>query len=128
MMKSLIFTALALLAGCATQQAGDPFIESKARTPLICKDKAHCDLYWQRAQIWVQQNSRYRIQNVTDTIISTYGPFGSNVWLAYQVARVPQGDGGAEITIRAACDNMFGCNPNVTYAIAAFKQYVAVGN
>lgn len=114
---------LALLTGCATVQV-DPSVETEARAPLICKDKAQCDYYWQRAQVWIAQNSHYRIQSVTDTVISTFGPVRSDTRYAYQVVRVPKSDGSAQITIGGACDNIFGCSSDLFSDIVHFKRFV----
>lgn len=124
MFKKLVcFTAGVLMLGCASKPI-DPAVMSAAETPLICSNKAECDIYWQRAQVWVGNNSGYRIQTVTDSIIQTYGPMGQKVELAFNVSKNPGNDGSARIMIAAACDNMFGCRPNKFEAIAAFKQFV----
>jgi hypothetical protein len=120
-----ICAAFAMLAGCAARQPHPGAAE--ARYPLYCENKPECDLLWQRAQIWVSQNSGYRIQTATDAVIQTFGPFGSKVELAFQVLRNPRADGGAAITIRGYCDNMFGCQPNEIDAILRFKSFVRNG-
>lgn len=112
-----------LLAGCAALP-DDPSSNPEAAAPLVCMNKAQCDLYWQRAQAWVANSSTYyRISLATDTLIETYGPTPGRMDLAYRVTRIPQGD-GAQILIVANCGNVFGCAPTRTDAIAGFKRYV----
>lgn len=114
---------VALLAGCASAPK-DPAVVAEAHRPLICKDKAQCDLYWSRAQAWVANNGGYRIQTVSDSVISTYGPFGGKVDLASQVTREAAADGSARIRIRLSCDNLFGCRPTPEEGAVSFKRYV----
>lgn len=122
MIRAALISLTAVISGCVTQPSAPPSAE--AMRPLICKDKVQCDLYWARAQGWVASNSTYRIQTVSDTIIVTYGPFGRKSDLAYQVVRVPNADGSARLTIRAACDNYAGCAPSPAEAAVLFKRYV----
>lgn len=120
------FAAVALTAmlfGCASSP-DDPRNDAEAVAPLTCASKEQCDAYWQRAQAWVGNNSGYRIRLANDTIIETFGPFGSKVDLAYRITRVPEGNNGARIFILPACDNIFGCYPTRTEAIKAFKRFV----
>ena len=114
----------AALGGCATPV--DEATIAVAKKPLLCKDKAQCDLYWSRAQAWVASSSDYRIQNVTDTLITTYGPTGPLWRTAYQIVRVANVDGSARITIEPLC-SMYGCRPDANVASAAFKRYVVNG-
>jgi len=118
---------LAALSGCATQLP--PEVEARARdasvAPLYCSDKAQCDLYWQRAQAWIAQNSQWRIRAATDTVIETFGPGRMNgMALAYQLTKIPEAGGGAEIVVRAGCVNMFGCDAEPWQAIAVLKEYI----
>lgn len=126
MRRILAVLIFGVLNGCATAPV-DPSIAAAANEPLLCSDKKQCDFYWQRAQIWVTQNSGYRIQSATDTIIATYGPSNSKVELAHQIVRIPNEDGSARITIASGCDNIFGCRPNKDVDTAAFKRYVKTG-
>jgi hypothetical protein len=123
-MRFLVITILFFISACASAPAVDPAFERAVRAPLVCRDVAECSDWWQRAQVWIARNSAYRIQTATDAVISTFGPFGGKTDLAFQVTRLPRTDGGAEIHIRAVCDNMFGCHPSQIDAIVAFKQFV----
>jgi hypothetical protein len=47
--------------------------------------------------------------------------------LAYRVLKIPDGAGGARITVTAECGNVFRCSPTVTDAITAFKRFASSG-
>ncbi len=125
MKKMLMASCVTLaLAGCASQTPLDPQVMALAERPLVCNDKAQCDRYWQAAQVWIAENSNFKIQTISDTLIQTYGPVSPDTDLAYTVMKVPQSGGANRIMIRAGCGNMFGCHPRPAEAAAKFKSYV----
>ena len=81
--------------------------------PLGCLDRTQCELYWQRAKVWISSNSYYRVQLSSDSVIETYGPLAGRMELAYRVLKIPDGAGGARITVAAECGNVFRCIPAV---------------
>jgi hypothetical protein len=111
--------AAALLSGCAQMPA-----PGEAAEPLLCTNKAQCDVYWQRAQAWVANNSEYRLATVTDTILETYGPLAARTGLAFRITKVPDDKEGARIYVLPACSNAFGCSPTPAAAITDFKRFV----
>jgi hypothetical protein len=125
MKRSVLFIAV-ILSGCAGAPVA-PDIAVAAQEPLTCSDMAQCDRYWQRARAWIAQFSRYGIQSATDAELTTYGPYGDSIWLAYRVARIVEPDGLAKIDIAAGCDNTIRCEPLPAQAMAAFKRYVRNG-
>jgi len=116
-----------LLAACATTGGDDPGLNPQAVAPVGCIDRAQCELYWQRARVWISSNSYYRVQLSSDSVIETYGPLAGRMELAYRVLKIPDGAGGARITVTAECGNVFRCNPTVTDAILAFKRFTQMG-
>lgn len=126
-MKKLfgIMIAAAVLSGCAKQV--DPAVVAEANKPLTCKDEKQCDLYWKRSQFWVANNSSWKIETATDTLISTYNPAPNSPLLAYQISRMPNEDGSARIYIQPYCDNMFGCQPELYSTVVNFKKFVREG-
>ena len=117
--------AVGLLYGCAPVTiSSDSAGTSMSSNPVLCVGKAQCDIYWQRAQAWVANNSEYRLQTVTDTVIETQGPLLARSALAFRVTRVPDDKDGARIVVVAACGNAFGCNPESSVAVTAFKHFV----
>jgi hypothetical protein len=120
-----ICIAAALLAGCSQMPTpGDLATNPSSAEPLLCTNKAQCDVYWQRAQAWVANNSLYRLQTVTDTVIETYGPEAARTGLAFRITKVPDDKDGARIYALPACSNAFGCSPTPTDAVIAFKRFV----
>ena len=94
-MKRMALLPLILsIASCATTPALSAADQLELSQPLTCSSKGECDRYWQRAQVFVSQNAGYKMQTVTDSIIQTFGPFGSRVELAWSVTRLPNSGGG----------------------------------
>jgi len=115
----------ALLSGCGPIPiANDPAPTSASANPVLCVGKSQCDIYWQRAQAWVANNSEYRLQTVTDTVIETSGPALARTGLAFRVTRVPDDKDGARIFVLAGCGNALGCSPASADAITSFKRFV----
>lgn len=126
--KYLILTTTVVLSGCASSPKLTADELAEANIPLICSDKAQCDLYWQRAQIWLVDNSKFKIQSTTDTVITTYGPAPYDPGLAYAITKIPDGENGATIRIKMGCGNAFGCTPKAENAALSFKRYVTNKN
>jgi hypothetical protein len=115
-----------LLAACGPMpMTTEPTANRASADPVLCVGKAQCDIFWQRAQAWVANNSEYRLQTVTDTVIETQGPIAGRTGLAYRITRVPDDKDGASIYILAACGNALGCSPTSSDAVTAFKRFVA---
>ena len=117
----------AFLAACATTGNDDPQRVAQAMEPLGCVDRTQCELYWQRAKVWISSNSYYRVQLSSDSVIETYGPIAGRMELAYRILKVPDGAGGARIMATAECGNAFRCSPAVSDAITAFKRFTSAG-
>jgi len=118
-----IFIAAAALPGCVqTPIAVEP--PATSAEPVLCVDRSQCDVYWQRAQAWVANNSVYRLQTITDTVLETAGPQPARTGLAFRITRVPDNQEGARIYVMAACGNSVACNPAPSDAVIAFKRFV----
>lgn len=124
-MKNRLLPIIAIIAvsGCASNK---PLTteQTQALTPIQCANKTQCDLFWQKTQVWVAKNSGYRIQTATDVLIQTYGPHGSTTTMAYTVIKEPDSNGGATLSMRAACDNWIGCDIPPVDAIMAYRKYL----
>ena len=127
-MKRVPLVFVLALTACASTGGGDPSQAAQATEPLGCVDRTQCDLYWQRAKVWISSNSYYRVQLSSDSVIETYGPFAGRMELAYRVLKIPDGAGGARITVTAECGNVFRCTPTSTDAIVAFKRFASSGS
>src|SRR5215218_5815729 len=121
----LLAVAAPALSACVPMQYSDQVTSNPVSAdPVLCIDKAQCDVYWQRAQAWVANNSAYRLQTVTDTVIETSGPLPGRSGLAFRVTKVPDDKDGARIFAVPVCSNAFGCSPAPMDAVKAFKQFV----
>lgn len=83
---------------------------------------------WERAQVWVAQNSRLKIQTATNVLIETYGAGSYDPTLAMRVLKEPMGGGAYRIVFSGGCNNMFGCSPTVAEAGMTFNAYVNAVN
>ena len=125
LLRCLSAAMLILTGECATAPALSPAEMAELRQPVECADKPTCDRYWQRAQVWIARNSRYRIQTANDVLIQTFGPGGSTTDLAFSLVREPVGAAGASlISITAGCDNIFGCFPDSASAVRDLKAFI----
>lgn len=124
-MKAIItpLFALLLVAGCASTSTLSPAQQKKALAPISCKDGPSCDILWQRSQAWIANNSHWRIQMLSDSLLQTYGP-GNDPYLAFTVIREKKQDGGADIVIAARCGNALGCVVAPIDALYNFREYL----
>ncbi len=128
-MNKFILPLLLGLSGCATLS---PTAKTKideaaaAGSELVCEGPA-CTEAWSRAQFWIHQHSRMKLQVATDTVLETYNPAGI-VAYGFSIAKEPLGENKFRITVRLVCGNMFGCTPpSPTEAQNAFFHYLKTG-
>ncbi len=121
-MRSIMIGLAGLLAGCTTIPS-DPAVMELSRRDVICTEGADCDAKWSRAVAWVAQNSRWRIQTQTDTLIQTMGPLDTSD-AAFTITKVAHGNGTYTILFAAGCGSMFGCIPSVPGLKVVFNQFV----
>ena len=88
---------------------------------------ADCTDMWQRAQLWVANHSKWKIQTATDVLIETFNPIGYQPSYGFSVTREPLGNGRYRISMALHCGNPLGCDPKATDVLAAFNYYVASG-
>lgn len=127
MTRLLSIAATAALVTACAAPAPDAATTALADEPLYCHGDEQCNLYWRRAQVWIANNSSYRIQSVTDTVITTHGPTSGSVERAYQIVRMPMENGQEQITIASGCGNIYGCNAHADSMAASFKRFVKTG-
>jgi hypothetical protein len=120
----LLCSVVTILSSCTQMPATELATTPESKEPVLCTSKTQCDLYWQRAQAWVANNSGYRIQTATDIVIETYGPVSTQTGLAFRITKVPDDKDGARIYVLPGCANVFGCTPTPTDAAIAFKRFV----
>lgn len=134
MKKALLLLSVLSVVGCNTASndpnpLGDPALKDEVMKPLVCNSKDQCDVFWQRAQVWVVNNSGWRIQTATDAVISTFPPLSPYPWrTAYEITKLPNEGGTATIKIKPYCDPYVAhCNPKVYPMVVSFKRYVSTG-
>ncbi len=113
-----------VLAACATmtpQQQAE--LKSEAARPITCSTKDDCEVKWARALRWVQDHSRWKIRNATESLITTEGPFDSTD-AAFSITKLATDGGVYEIEFRAGCGNIFGCVPSILELSASFNRSV----
>lgn len=124
-MKSIFAGAILVgLTACASNpQHQAQLAEFEASRPT-CDGQEQCDAMWERAQVWVAQNSRLKIQTATNVLIETYGGRQHDTTLSMRVLKEPMGGGKYRIVFSGGCNNMFGCSPTTAEAGIVFNAYV----
>ena len=89
----------------------------------VCESEK-CNYMWEAAQVWVSNNSRYKIQLATSALISTYNSTNQSTDLAFRVTKEPIGGGKYKIVMMANCDNWIGCMPKPQEAIQQFNRHL----
>lgn len=124
----VLFTSLAFalgLAGCASKAPiANQYDIEEAMRPLECVGAEQCTAYWRRAQVWIAQNSRMKIQIATDAIIETYNVTNYLPVYSYRVTRESKGGGAESIVINGQCGNQFGCHQAWATIAGSFNRYV----
>jgi hypothetical protein len=120
-MKRLTIAVALALAAC---QSTTPEQKTAAARPVTCTPGADCDARWGRALRWVLDNSRYRIQTQSDTVIATMGPMQNDTSPAFVITKQRALNGFYVIDFHAACDTVFGCTPTVIESKASFVTFV----
>lgn len=114
------------LTGCVTmtpeQQAQ---LQRDAAIQITCTKGDDCEEKWSRAVAWISQNSSYKIQTQTDSLIQTFNPTGSSPSSGFLVNKFALGKGIYQITMSSACNNAFGCIPDAQELRASFNRFVA---
>ena len=124
MTRIITLTACAAIAACTTMTpAQQAETQRQAARPVTCT-VADCEVKWGRALQWVLNNSAYKIQNQSESLLTTMGPLPDDPRPAFTISKIAQGDGRYVIDFRAGCDNMFGCVPTLVESRASFVQAV----
>jgi hypothetical protein len=79
-------------------------LERKATAAITCTAGTDCEVRWSRVTLWLQNHSEWKFRNVTDTLITTEGPLETEGKPAFEVTKVPTGDGKTyRIAMRGFC-------------------------
>ncbi|TAN06730.1 MAG: hypothetical protein EPN38_07685 [Rhodanobacteraceae bacterium] len=122
---SILFAVL--VSGCAIAPTAETQAKQAelARTTPVCVSDADCKAKWDAAQLWIVHNAGYKLQTVTDVLLSTYNSVGGSPDIAVQVTKEPIGGGKYKILVSVSCDNLFGCVPNQWDAALDFNKTVS---
>lgn len=112
----------AALVGCVTPPTDRD--RTIAAGPIECTGAEQCNALWARAATWIVQNSRWPVQSVTDTVITTATAPENETFLHYTATRIPQPGGGQHIRVQVRCPNPYGCGEHTISAAARFKAFV----
>lgn len=121
-MRKIMILAL-LLAGCASPQERQAKQAEIDRTIPVCTGDADCRAKWERAQVWIAQNSNLRLQIATDVLLETYN--SNDMSLAVRIVKEPLGGGMYRILAAMSCMNIFACDTDPYDAIIDFNRQVS---
>jgi hypothetical protein len=124
MSKGLVLMIAAVACAPALTPQQKAALETDAARTVTCDGKDDCEIKWAAALRWVSDNSHWKLRAVTESLVTTEGPFDT-VYAAFQVQKFPLGGGRYEFQFSAGCGNMFGCAPSVLELTASFKNTVA---
>ena len=112
------------ISACAAIPACGPDVQRRMNATVpICGGEDECKQKWEKAQIWMAQNSQTGVRIANDTLIETYS-LEHDTHLSYQVIKMPRQKGVYAIVVKAGCNNIFGCMQNSCDAILNFNQFV----
>lgn len=107
----------------ARTRAREQALLDRANRIIPCSAGNDCEYKWSRAMQWLQNNSSWKFRTVTDNLLTTEGPLDT-AKPAYEVTRIPQGDGkNYQITMRAWC-GAGDCEDLILNLRASFVDYV----
>lgn len=100
--------ALVLTAGCAVRPQQpvapvEPWEEEHARQPFECRGASECATAWRAAQAWIAMNAAYKIQVASDAVVQTYNARDYSTGWAFQLTRMPVGNGAERFELVPSC-------------------------
>jgi hypothetical protein len=99
-----------------------------ASRPVTCSVGRDCEVKWSRTIEWLQRNSSWKFDVVTDVLITTAGP-GNTTKPAFEITKSPTESVGTDrIQIRVFCSQgvagIFGCDPPAEQLAQSFVDYL----
>ncbi|MBA4391584.1 MAG: hypothetical protein C0399_11720 [Syntrophus sp. (in: bacteria)] len=119
---TIVMCLIFLLSACATSPHQGQWKRDAAQ-PLTCSRGPDCEAKWDRALIWVQNNSKSKIKIANETIITTDFPNDSS-YAFLSITKTEIDTGTYAINFRGGCSAIFGCTPTVLELKASFANYV----
>ncbi|MHB2032557.1 MAG: hypothetical protein ACYCVE_04180 [Gemmatimonadaceae bacterium] len=93
----------------------------------VACDSTSCKDDWDRAQLWIVNHSKYKIQTATDVLVETFNPSDDAPNYGFTATKEPQGSGHYVIALALTSGNMLGCDPKPRDVQRAFLFYVQTG-
>jgi hypothetical protein len=120
---SITAASALVLCGCITADQQASVAEPPKR--ISCHTGADCDAKWSRANAWVTEHSKYKVEANSD-VIQTSGPstFATDPSPTYKITKVGMGPGEYAIEFTGGCDSIFACTPTLPVAQADFTQSI----
>lgn len=112
------------LCGCMTMEQQASVAEPPK--PITCHAGPDCDAKWSRANAWITEHSKYKVEASSELLIQTSGPstFETDPSPKYKVTKAAMGPSEYAIEFVGGCDSVFACTPTVPAAQADFTQSV----
>ena len=120
---TIVMCLIFLLSACATSFKQRAQWKQDAAQPLTCSRGPDCEAKWDRALIWVRNNSESTIDTATESIITTHIPQNSSSALI-TISKTEDDPGTYTIYFRAGCPWILGCTPSILELKASFANYV----
>ena len=119
-----LFASAALLSGCLGSEQQVSLQD--APKPITCKPGKDCEAKWARANAWITEHSKYKVEAKSDSMIETAGPstFETDPSPSYKVRKLAIGAEQYAIEFSGECDSMFACTPALPTAQADFTEAV----
>lgn len=119
-----LFASAALLSGCLGSE--QQVALQDAPKPITCKPGKDCEAKWARANAWVSEHSKYKVEANSDSMIETAGPgtFETDPSPSYKVRKLAIGGEQYAIEFSGECASMFACTPALSTAQADFTEAV----
>jgi hypothetical protein len=96
---------------------------AEADAPFYCSDAEHCAFAWRKTQFWIAENSRTRLQVVTDVVVQSYATGSLVTGWSFTATRQPSKSGRDVIDLTASCVGIQ-CTENPVAVVARFKRYL----
>jgi len=112
------------LCGCITAEQQASVAEPPK--PVTCHAGADCDAKWSRANTWVTEHSKNKVETSSETLIQTSGPstFETDPSPSYKITKIAMGPGEYTIAFTGGCDSIFSCTPTLSAAQTDFTQSI----
>jgi hypothetical protein len=93
-------------------------------TVPTCESPKNCEVKWAAARRFILENSKFKIQTMTNDFLETYSGARNTSVLAYRVVKEPIDATRYRIVVTTGCRNTFACVPDAWDAALRFNQYV----